>query len=101
MWPEERQRKGKTMPHTEAIVRGVSILVALGVLALLIANPAIAGSSGSIAERVAGAALLIGAVTSAIRGFGLKGSRQYILALTHPAVSWTLVGAGILAQTLL
>lgn len=100
MSPDERQRTGPSAPRRETLVRAVSILVAGGVLALLAADPSIAGSMGSIGQRAAGAALLVGAVLAAARGFGVRGRRRQIRILTRPAVCWTLAAAGLCAQVL-
>lgn len=100
MSPDERQRNAPAQAPNETVVRGLSILIAGGILVWLAVDPAIAGSTGNIGERVAGAVLLVGAVATAVRGFGVRGQRSYLRFLTRPSVCWSLAAAGLVIQVL-
>ena len=99
MSPDEGQRDGGRGPETA--IRALALVVALGVVALVAFDPTRIGSHGTLAERAAGAALLVGALGSAFRGFGLRGKRRHVRFLTHPAVCWPLIAVGLAGAFLL
>lgn len=102
MSPDMRQRD-KDQPPTPrrtALVRGISALIALGVLVLIVRDPALAGSTGTIGQRAWGAMMIVGAIGCLLRALELRGARPPVRALTHPGVAWTLALAGAAGQAL-
>ena len=99
MSPDERQR-GPDYGRGETAIRIVSLAIAAGILVLIALDPARAGSHGAVTERAAGAAMLVGAIASAVRGMGLHGNRRHVRLLLHPGFCWSLALAGLVAHVL-
>ena len=82
-------------PRQTALLRGGSILFAGTVAVVLARDPALAGSHGTMAQRAAGAAMIVGAIACLVHGLGLRGTRPPVRVLTHPGVAWPLVLVGL------
>lgn len=87
-------------PRRLALVRSISVALAVATVALLMIDPDRAGSHGSIMARSAGAMMIVGAIACLGHGLGLRGAKPPVRVLTHPAVAWTLAVVGLIASSL-
>jgi len=79
------------------LLRGGSLVFAAAVAVVIATDPALAGSHGTLAQRAAGAAMMVGAIACLLHAIGLRGRRTAVRWLTHPGVAWPLVLAGLIA----
>lgn len=84
-------------PRQTMLLRLGSLAFAGAVAGVLATDPALAGSHGTLAQRAAGAAMIVGAIACVVHASGLRGRRPPVRILTHPGVAWPLVSVGWVA----